>query len=163
MSDTASDPAADVWAAIKAQPIAMMTTQHDGDIVSRPMAALADPQAHALYFVTRLESGKTHDIGTAAPVNLAFVDPAKSTFVSVAGRATVSQDREKLRELWNMWTEAWLPDGPDSPETALITVEPGEAVIWNNNSSRIVRTIKTAAAAVRQSPPDVGTVRRVDL
>lgn len=161
---TEDDNAApDVWAAIKAQPLAMMTTLHDGELISRPMAAQADPAEHAIYFVSRLESGKTHDIGTTAPVNLAFVDPDKSTFVSVAGHATVSQDREKLRELWSMWAEAWLPDGPDSPDTALITVEPADAVIWDNNRSKIVRLVKTAAAAITQSPPDMGTVRKVEL
>lgn len=155
--------AADVWKAIKAQPVAMMTTMHEDEFVSRPMAAHADSDEGLIYFVSQLESGKTHDIGTASPVNLSFSAPDKQTFVSVAGHATVSQDREKLRELWNMWAEAWLPDGPDSPQTALITVEPGEAVIWNSNSSKIVRTIKTAAAAVTQSPPDMGTVRSVEL
>lgn len=154
---------ADVWAAIRKQPVAMMTTDHEGEFVSRPMAAHADADEGAIYFVTKLESGKTHDIGTAAPVNLSFSDPGNQTFVSVAGHATVTQDREKLRALWNMWAEAWLPEGPDAPETALITVDPGEAVIWDSNSSRIVRTIKTAVAAVTQTPPDMGGVRHVEL
>lgn len=152
-----------VWAAIKAQPFAMMATMHDGDIVSRPMAAHSDPDAGAIYFVTRLESGKTQDIGVTAPVNLSFAGPGNATFVSIAGQATVSQDRAKLRELWNMWAEAWLPDGPDASDTALITVDPGETTLWNSNSSRIVRTIKTAAAAITQSPPDMGSVRKVTL
>lgn len=155
--------ATDVWSGIKAQPLAMMTTIHEGELISRPMAAQADPAEHAIYFVSRLESGKTHDIGTTSPVNLSFSNPDKSTFISVAGHATVSQDREKLRELWNMWAEAWLPDGPDSPDTALITVDPSEAVIWDNNQSKIVRLVKTATAAITQSPPDVGTVRKVEL
>lgn len=161
---TQDDNAApEVWKAIKAQPVAMMTTMHEGEFISRPMAAYAAPDEGAIYFVSKLESGKTHDIDTRSAVNLSFSDPANSTYVSVAGHAVVSQDREKLRELWNMWAEAWLPDGPDSPDTTLITVEPGEAVIWNSNSSRIVRAVKTVAAAVTQSPPDMGGVRKVQL
>lgn len=160
---TDRDDAAAVWSAVKAQPVAMMTTLHEGAIVSRPMAAHADPEEGALYFVTNLENGKTHDIGSAGPVNLSFSNPGDGTFVSICGQATVSQDREKLRELWNMWAEAWLPDGPDSPDTALITVDPGEATLWNPNSSRIVRTIKTAIAAVTQTPPDMGGVRETTL
>lgn len=154
------DDATSIWSAIKKQPVAMMTTLHDGSVVSRPMAAHADPDGHAIYFVTQLDSGKTHDIEDAAPVNLSFSDPGNATYVSIAGLATVSQDRQKLRELWNMWAEAWLPDGPDAPGTALIIVTPGAAVLWNSNSSRIVRTIKTAVAAVTQTPPDMGSVRR---
>ena len=155
--------AADVWTAIKAQPIAMLVTMHEGKFVSRPMAAHAEPAEHALYFVSKLESIKTHDISERSLVNLSFADPAKSTFISVAGHATVSQDREKLRELWSMWAEAWLPEGPDSPETALITVDPVDAVIWNSDNSKVVRMLKTATAAVTQSPPHMGTVRKVEL
>lgn len=162
-ANTESRDTADIWAAIKKQPQSMMTTLHEGKIISRPMAAHADAEEGAIYYVTQLESGKTHDIGTAAPVNLSFSDPGNETYVSIAGEATVSQDRVKLRELWNMWAEAWLPDGPDDEDTALITVIPGEAAIWNNNSSRIVRTIKTAVAAITQTPPSGGEVRKVEM
>lgn len=154
---------ANVWAAIKAQPISMMTTIHDGEMVSRPMAAHADADERAIYFVSKLESLKTHDIEDDAMVNLAFSNPDKSTFVSVVGTARVSQDRVKLRELWNMWAEAWLPEGPDAPDTALITIDPKDAVIWDNHQSSIVRLVKTATAAVTQSPPDMGTVQKVQL
>lgn len=160
---THDDDAASVWSAVRKQPVAMMTTLHEGAIVGRPMAAHADPGEHAIYFVTRLDSGKTHDIEDAAPVNLSFSDPVNATFVSIAGRAAVSQDRAKLRELWNMWAEAWLPDGPEAPDTALITVEPGEAMLWNSNSSRVVRLIKTAVAAVTQTPPDMGGAHKTAL
>jgi len=155
--------APDVWKAIKAQPITMMTTMHEGEFISRPMAAHADSSEGAIYFVSRLETGKTHDIDATSAVNLSFSHPSNATYISVAGNATVSQDREKLRELWTMWAEAWLPDGPDAPDTTLITVEPGQAVIWDSNSSRIVRTIKTAAAAITQTPPDMGRERAVIL
>lgn len=155
--------ASEVWKAIKAQPIAMMTTMHDDAMISRPMAAHADADEGAIYFVSRLESGKTHDIDMTSAVNLSFCDPANATYISVTGHATVSQDRKKLRELWNMWAEAWLPDGPDAPDTTLITVDPGEAVLWDSNSSRIVRTIKTVAAAITQTPPDMGRERKVVL
>lgn len=157
------DDAAAVWSAIRKQPVAMLATLHGGEMVSRPMAAHAAPDEHAIYFVSRLESGKTHDIEDGAAVNLSFSDPGNATYVSVAGEARVSQDRHKLRELWNMWAEAWLPDGPDAPGTALIVVTPGEAVLWNSNSSRIVRTIKTAVAAVTQTPPDMGVVHKTAL
>jgi general stress protein 26 len=161
---TNDDSAApDVWTAIKAHPVAMMTTLHEGEIISRPMQAHADAEEGAIYFVSKLESGKTHDIDTTSAVNLAFADHGNSTYVSIAGNAIVSQDRQKLRELWNMWAEAWLPDGPDSPDTTLITVIPDQAVIWDSNSSRIVRTIKTAVAAVTQTPPDMGRERKVEL
>ena len=37
------EAAPQVWAAIKAQPLAMMTTNHEGELISRPMAAQIAP------------------------------------------------------------------------------------------------------------------------
>jgi len=158
-----NDDIAAVWSKMTKIRTAMMNTLHEGEIISRPMAAHADQDEGAIYFVSELQSGKTHDIADESRVNLTFSDPANSTFLSITGTARVSQDREKLRELWNLWAEAWLPEGPDAPNTALITVRPDDAVIWDNQSSRIVRTVQHLAAVIRQTPPDPGRVAHVDL
>ena len=60
----------DIWDAIKAQRIAMLTTQEEGRLVSRPMASLARPEEGVIYFVTRLDA-KVGEIGGSAPVNQA--------------------------------------------------------------------------------------------
>jgi general stress protein 26 len=151
-----------VWAMIGEQRIAMLTTQEDGQLVSRPMASLARPEEGKIYFVTKLDA-KVGEIGGSAPVNLAYSDPHKNNYVSVSGTARTSQDREKLRALWSMWTEAWLPEGPDGEDVALITVDPEEAKLWNSTSSNLVYAGKVLKALVTQSPPDGGTVRQVSL
>ena len=151
-----------VWAAIEKQRIAMLTTLQDSQLVSRPMASLARPADGRIYFVTRVDD-KISEIGGSAPVNLAYSDQDKNTYVSISGLARTSQDREKLRELWSMWTEAWLPQGPDGDDVALITVEPEEAKIWDSTSSTLVYTGQVLAAVVRQRPPDGGHVEQVSM
>lgn len=152
----------DVWAIAQKQRIAMLTVAEEGKLVSRPMASLVRPEDHAIYFVTRMD-GKVGEIGGSAPVNLAYSDIHKNTYLSISGTARTSQDREKLRELWSMFTEAWLPEGPDGADVALITVEPEEAKLWDSTSSNLIYAGKVLKAVATQTPPDGGRVEQVDM
>jgi general stress protein 26 len=152
----------DIWAVARKQRIAMLTVEEEGRLVSRPMASLVRPEDHAIYFVTRMDA-KVGEIGGSAPVNLAYSDAHDNTFLSISGTARTSQDREKLRELWSMFTEAWLPQGPDAEDVALITVEPEEAKLWDATSSRLVYAGKVLKAVATQRPPDGGRIEQVDM
>jgi general stress protein 26 len=152
----------DIWAAIGKIRIAMLTIEEEGRLVSRPMASLARPEEGRIYFVTRTDA-KVGEIGGSAPVNLAYADPHSNDYVSVSGVARTSQDREKLRELWSMFTEAWLPQGPDGEDVALITVEPGEAKIWDSTGSNILYAAKVLKAVATQSPPAGGKIEEVEM
>jgi general stress protein 26 len=152
-----------IWAAIEKLHVTMLATQEEGRIVSRPMASLARPQEGKIYFITHLATGKVGEIGGSAPVNLAYADPSANTYVSISGTARTSQDREKLRELWGFYAEAWLPQGPDDADTALIEVEPEEAKLWDGTSSSLIQTVKMLKAVVTQSPPSGGRVEQVRM
>jgi general stress protein 26 len=152
---TARGDVKEIWAAITSQRIAMLTVEEEGKLVSRPMASLARPEEGVIYFVTRMDA-KVGEIGGSAPVNLAYSDAHKNTYVSLSGTARTSQDREKLRDLWSMWSEAWLPEGPDGADVALITVEPEEAKLWDSTSSNLVYIAKVLKANATQTPPDGG-------
>ena len=157
-----TNSASDVWDVIREQRIAMMTTSEAGKLVSRPMASLARPEEGKIYFVTRLGSEAAR-AGEAGPVNLSYADHRKNTYLSVTGTARVSQDRAKLRELWSMWTEAWLPQGPDGADVALIAFEPEDAKLWDATSSNLLYAGKVLKAVATQTPPHAGTVSEVKL
>ena len=159
---TAQDDASDVWKVIQAQRIAMLTTEDEGHLVSRPMASLARPDEGKIYFVTRKDA-KVGEIGGSAPVNLGYADTHKNTYLSVSGTAHTSQDRDKLREIWNPNVEAWIPEGPDADDVALITVEPADAKLWDSTSSNLIYAGKVLKALVTQSPPDTGKIVEVTL
>lgn len=152
----------DVWKAIADVRIAMLTTADGGELVSRPMASLARPEDGCIYFVTRMDA-KVGEIGQSTPVNLAFADTHSNLYVSVSGDARTNQDRDKLRELWSMWIEAWLPEGPDAEDVALVTVTPASAKIWDGTSSRLVYAGKVLKAVATQRPPNGGQVAEMDM
>lgn len=151
------------WKMVEGEHVAMLTTISQGRLDSRPMAPFPDREEGVIHFITRLSASAADDASGAMPVNVGWSDPGKNHYVSLSGTAQVSQDRAKLKSLWNSWAQAYMPDGPDGPDTALLTVVPDEAVYWDGTSSKIVETVKTLTAAITGSPPNVGERKHVKL
>jgi general stress protein 26 len=102
--------------------IAMMTTvSPDGSLHSRPMATQKAEFTGELWFLTREDSGKIFDVEHDRHVSLTYTD-GQQTFVALAGKASISQDRGKIDELWNPMYTAWFPEGKDDPEIAVLQV-----------------------------------------
>ena len=72
------------------------------------------------------------------------------------------RDPAKAKELWNAFAEAWMPEGPEAPTTALIEVTPKHATLWDS-PSKIVQLFQVAAANITQKPPSGGEVTHVTL
>lgn len=158
--DQSTDSTATLGKMIKGIRIAMMTTAtEDGTLRSRPMATQQTDFDGQLWFFTDSDSGKVFEINHENHVNISYADPGDNRYVSVSGRASVSRDREKIKELWSPIHKAWFPDGPDDPKLTLLKVEVEQAEYWDGPSSTMVQLIGFAKAALtghRYIPGDHG-------
>jgi general stress protein 26 len=152
---TREDKIAKLGSMIKGIKFAMLTTADpDGVMRSRPMATQDAEFDGELWFFTRGDSGKVHSIEKDQHVNVAYADPDKHHYVSVAGRGYMVHDKEKMAELWNPALKAWFPDGLEDPEISLLRVDVDSAEIWDSPSSSIVHLIGMAKAAITGKPLD---------
>ena len=121
----------ELYALIDGIEIAMFTTRRaDGQLVSRPMATQERVTGTDLWFVTDISSSKLDELQFDPHVNLAYYNNKSREWVSVAGTAQVTQDRNLIKELYQPDWKAWFGDeggdrngGPDDPRLALILVE----------------------------------------
>jgi general stress protein 26 len=142
--------------------ICMLTTAaEDGTFDSRPMATQETEFDGTVYFLTRHESGKVHEIEDDSHVSLIYADPSNHSYVAAKGRARVSRDQAKVHELWNPMYKAWFPLGEDDPSITLLEVEIDEADYWQASSSKLVLGIKYIARAVTGGGVDVGEQGKV--
>jgi general stress protein 26 len=112
----------------------LSTVSADGSLHSRPMASLDLKNfSGTLWFFSRKNSIKNHDIEIDQHVNLSYVNPSKHHYVSISGRGIISEDREKIRELWDPSLKAWFAEGVDDPELSLIGVKVDSAEIWDSS------------------------------
>ena len=144
--------------------IAMMTTAApDGSFDSRPMATQKTEFNGSIYFLTRQESGKVHEIANDSHVSLLYANQGDGKYVTVKGKATVYRDQAKIHELWNPLYKAWFPEGEDDPAIGVLRVDVSEAQYWEANSSRLIRGIKYVAAAATGGEVDLGKTGKVNL
>jgi general stress protein 26 len=126
--------------------VAMMTTRRpDGHLESRAMANQKRAAGADLWFVTSEGTGKLRDIEYDPHVNLAYFRSGSYEWVSASGVASVSRDRDKIRELYEPDWKAWFgAEGDprhgtaDDPRIVLIGIDVHAAVYLEVNKPKAV-------------------------
>ena len=149
------------WELMKKIPICMLTTWDGGALRSRPMGAHVSQDEHCVYFLTDVMRQKDDQIREYPQVSMAFADPSSQKYVAVAARAVVSNDREKIRELFTTPAKAWW-NSPDHPNIRVLKVTPVDAEYWDGPGT-VVSYVKMAMAAVTGSRPVLGENKRVSM
>ncbi len=156
MSDNKSPE--DVWKLIQDIPMALLVT-HAGDrLDGRPMAATAKKDEGAIYILANKGEDSDRQIQAGSEVLLSFQKGV--SFVVVHGNGRVSDDRAKIKELWNAFDKAWW-DGPEDPRIRLLTITPSAAEYWESPGKLIAYADMLVAAATGTKPStgEHGSVR----
>ena len=139
---------------IKDMSIALLTsTGEDSALVTRPMAPLLMDSSGAVWFFTDIRSAKVEQLRN---VNLSFSNEEESTYVSLSGHGEIHNDRAKIKELWTPFAKPWFPDGPESPNLALLRFAPDTAAYWDAPSSKMLRMFGMVASIVASKPIGTG-------
>jgi general stress protein 26 len=121
-------------------PVAMVTTiADDGQLGCRPMLVENLEPDGSLTFLTHLSSQKAHEVARDARANAAFVSDKGDRYVSVSGIASVAHDAARMHTLWKPSYRAWFPQGPDDPDSAIMTICIERIEYWDVPTSRVVR------------------------
>lgn len=139
--------------------VAMFVT-HDGErLRSRPMQHMAfDEDGRTLWYFTKAGTPKVDEIGADGRVMLGYSAPNKQDYVSVSGQAEVLQDEAKAKAIWSEAARVWFPDGPSSPDLALIKVTLDGGEYWDANAWSIVYAYGYAKAMLTGKPPEGGEI-----
>ncbi len=144
---------------------AMLTTVgDDGSLHSRPMFTQEIDADGDLWFFTHADSHKVEEIEHERHVNVSYADPDKNRWVSVAGRARLVTDKQKMAELWSPTLKAWFPRGIDDPNILLLKVHVESAQFWDHPQGRMVQLLGLARAIVTgKAATDLYKVEQLDL
>jgi general stress protein 26 len=134
---------------VKGIHIAMMTTiAEDGSMSSRPMAVQDKPFDGTLWFLTRNTSDKIDEIAQDQHITLTFAENSSSKYLSLKGRASVNEDRAKIKDLWNPMYKAWFP-------------KVHEGNYWEATSGKMIMMAKYAYAAATGKKVEIGEAGHV--
>lgn len=126
--------------------VMFLTRSVQGGMHARPMAIAARGADLELQFVTDIESAKVHEISrdTASQV---ICQKDGSVYLTLAGASTLSQDRERLKAVWNECLRVWFPDGVEDPKICLITFRTLRAEYWDHAGMNKLAYLWEAAKA----------------
>lgn len=150
-----------VWELARRIGIAMFVTWDGKQQRARPLAATVEKDEGAIYFLTDINGEKDDQVSDFPMVSVSFADHKHSKYVAISGKATVSNDRKRIRDMWSPFAKAWW-DSPEDPAIRVIKVVPQDAELWDS-PGRIVTTISMLAAAVTGRSPRIGENAKVVL
>jgi general stress protein 26 len=133
---------------------AMLVTQANNKLRSRPMALLKVEDNGDLWFITGIDSGKVDEIQHHPEVNVCLQEDGK--YLSLCGQASLVRDRAKIDELWTEEAKVWFPKGKDDPNIGLIRVTPTEGEYWDNAGIQGIKYVVEAVKAyVTGTTPEI--------
>jgi general stress protein 26 len=169
MSDSPID---DLYSLIDGIEVAMLVTRRrDGQLVSRAMQTQRRTAGADLWFVTNVASQKFEELAFDPHVNLSYYKDRTREWVSVSGKAILTQDRDLIRGLYKPDWKAWFKaaEGNDDertgtaedPNIALILVE-AQAVSYYKSDRPLPLVLFDVARAMLGGPaPSFGDQREV--
>lgn len=144
---TQDDHAAELVELMKDIRIAMLTTvDEEGHLTARPMTQQEVEFDGDLWFFVETDSPTVRNLERNPNAGVTLTSP--STWISLSGKAIVVRDVAKAKELWNSWVEAWLPQGPDDPNTALIKFSADAGEYWNTPGGRVASLLSFAKSKI---------------
>jgi len=168
---TVEEKVQEFMAICKKAQIGMLTTLYPGKpplLHSRAMVPVST-KALTFTFVSNAHSSKNAvSIAQTSPaVNISYCDPASTDWVSIAGDATLEDDREEIKKVWNAGLKAWFGDLGDGvhkgdhndPRVQLIVVKPKEIHYWHKTSNIISETYQVVKGAVTGETAAPGVLR----
>jgi general stress protein 26 len=150
-----------VWELAKRIGIAMFVTWDGKEQRARPLAATVEKDEGAIYFLIDVNGEKDDQLAEFPHVSVSFADHKHSKYVALSGKATVSNDRARIKELWTPFAKAWW-DSPEDPAIRVIKMVPQDAELWDS-PGRIVTTLSMLTAAVTGRSPKIGENAKVVL
>lgn len=160
----ASTGAADVeraWNLMEKIGFAMLVTLDGEKLRARPMRAYVQPEENAVYFLADARRHKDEEIARHPDVNLSFADTGGQKYVSLTGKATISNDRARIKAMFGTPANAWW-DSVEDPNIRVLKVTPDDAEFWDA-PGKMISYIKMAAGAATGSRPQVGDNRKVSM
>lgn len=131
----------------------------EGRLEAKPMTPLEMDEGGAIWFFVDRRHTRAEQL---ALLNLGFSDPGGSTFVSLSGSGELTSEREAIERLWTEFARPWFPDGPGSPELALLKFSTESAEFWDAPQSRTVRMLALVASVMARKPIGMGEHTALD-
>ena len=118
-----------------------------GSTGARPMSVQEVDDAGHLWFLSADDSHKNEELERNPEVTLYFQGSAHSDFLTLQGTASISRDKEKIKELWEPVVKTWFTEGVNDPRITVIKVAPTNGYYWDTKHGAAIAGAKMLIGA----------------
>lgn len=115
---------------------------------TRPMSVQKLDEEGIFWFLSAADSYKNKELAEDPHVQLLFQGSDYSDFLQLYGTATITEDKQKIKELWNPILKTWFTKGIDDPRISVIRIEPKSGYYWDTKHNMAIGMIKRVAGAI---------------
>lgn len=150
-----SEHARAAWERLSKARFVMLTTiDEDGGIYSCPMT-LQEVSDGALWFFTSKTTPTARAIERDPRAAIALMGD-DSFYVSVYGSASLVDDRDRMRALWDTMVKAWFPQGVEDPHLTLVRLDIERGEYWDSDQNSMMKMFEIGKALAAGRRPNVG-------
>jgi general stress protein 26 len=117
-------------------------------VPTRPMSVQEVDDTGRLWFLSASDSRQNLEIAQDANVQLMFQGSSHSDFLTLHGRATITKDKARIKQLWKPILKTWFTEGEGDPRITVIEVAPHAGYYWDTKHNRVVVLAKMIAGAI---------------
>lgn len=154
-----------VWNLINDIKVGMLVTKEksgDDSMRARPMHLVQDDYDGTLYFFTPKDDAKVFEIEQDRDVCITFSNPERNIYVSMTGKAELTDDQELIDKYWNEWAAAWFEGGKQDPQLGMLKVKIKRGEHWDTKESEMIQMFEVAKAKEKEaSTPDIGETKNL--
>ncbi len=137
--------------------------KNNKNLSGRPMGISKIDANGTMWFFTKASSFKVDEIEQNKKVSIAITNESSQNYLMIHGIATLVNDKNKMKELWNSIMKAWFPLGLKDPDITLIKVTPSEVNYWDSSSSKMVVLFNLLKAIVTGKEYSEGEHGKINL
>ena len=148
----------------KARFVMLTTIDEDGGIYSCPMTLQQATDEGALWFFTSTTTPTARALQRDPRAAVALMDD-DDFYVSVYGSASLVDDRDRMRALWDTMVKAWFPQGVEDPHLTLVRLDIERGEYWDSDQNAMMKLFeigKALAAGRRPKVGEKGTIEPAD-
>ena len=109
---------------------------------TRPMTVQKVDEMGNLWLLSASDSGVDKELESDPYVQLLFQGSPHSDFLNLYGKATLTRDKAKIKELWNPMLKTWFTEGEDDPRITVIKVTPEDGHYWDTKHGTVAAFAK---------------------
>lgn len=115
---------------------------------ARPMSVQEVTEDGTCWFLAASDSDMVQHIGADPAVQLLFRESGYAGFLNLYGYAITSQDKQKIKELWQPILKTWFTEGENDPRITVIRFTPTDGYYWDTKHGAMVAFAKQVVGAI---------------